>query len=110
MGKYTAPQVSILDVSRCLPALPLPCIWRIALYPRPMNSTSLSPSVEWCVTRRDGSTVVWRRFGHVPRTTSTASVMASLLHAAQEAAWFAESANVLELANRACWECDAPRP
>lgn len=107
MGKYSSPLVSFTDVSACLPALEQPVGWRIALYPAPRNSTLLLPAVELIVTRRDGSTYVFKRWGSRPKTGSLQSTMAALLQAAHEASWWCEGRSTNEVSNLAQWESDA---
>lgn len=110
MGKYTAPQVTILDIAQALPALEQPLLWRVALYPKAGNTTNLHACVELCVARPDSSTIVYKRFAGKARSSSTASVLAGLLQAAQEAYWYTAPISPGELVRLACWEADAPRP
>lgn len=106
--KYAGPDVTWGDISRALPPLPTPLGWRIALYPRPANSTFLTPCVELTYTLRNGATMVWRRFGKQPTTNAPQAVMSSLLIGAQEASWYCDGLSADELATRIAWDLGLP--
>ena len=107
-GKYSAPSVTFRDIAAALPQAPPPLLWRIALYPRPLNTTTLSPAIELCYVGRDGSTVVFKRWGGKGRSTSTPEVLSSLLVAAQEAHMYTAGVSQEELLKRILWDLGIP--
>lgn len=108
MAKYQRSGVTLRDVAAALPLLPGGLLWRISLYPRPQNSTTLSPSVEMCYVGLDGSTVVVKRWPGSGRTGSTEEIIASLLIAAQQAHNYVDGVNGEELMRKILWDLGVP--
>lgn len=107
--KYTAPAPTLRDILAALPLVKSPLVWRIALYPKPYNSSGSHNCVELVYTRPDSSTFVWRRWGATPKTQTSDSVMRALLLAAQEAYWYVESIDEDTLVKRVRWDIDMIR-
>lgn len=106
--KYAAPPVEMRDIANALPQLPSPLLWRISFYPRPRQTSSLSPCIELCYVMRDGSTLVFKRWGRGGRSQSTRELLGALLIAAQEAHNYVGNADPAELARRIAWDMGLP--
>jgi hypothetical protein len=106
--KYAGPPVELRDIARALPAIPQPLLWRISLYPRPQNTTTLSPAVELVYVASNGSTVVFKRWGGGGRATSTREVLGALLLAAQQAHLYCAGASPEDLMRRVLWDLGVP--
>lgn len=106
--KYASPKVTFRDIAAALPELPQPLLWRVALYPRPRNTTTLSPAIELVYVRHDGTTVVFKRWGGGGRATSTDETLSRLLISAQEAHMFCAGKEPEELAKLILWELGVP--
>lgn len=109
MGKYTPPAVTLRDIAQALPMVKAPLIWRISLYPTPVNTTTLASCVELVLTRPDGATYVWRRWGAEAKSSSDAARLGALLRAAQEAYWYVEGMDEDTLLKRVQWDYDMVR-
>lgn len=107
-GKYRSPQVSFRDVSAALPELPPSLHWRIAMYPRPRNPSSLSPAIELVYVQPDCSTICVQRWGGGGRAGSTSEVTARLLVAAQSAFMFITTPDAATVASKILFELGAP--
>jgi len=107
-SKYASPPVSFRDVAAALPLLPFPLQWRVALYPRPQNTTSLSPCVELVCVLRNGSTIVFKRWGGAGRATAPLEILGALLIAAQQAHNYVGECDPEDLAKRIAWDMGLP--
>lgn len=107
-GKYASPDVTFRDIAAALPELPQPLLWRIALYPRPRNTTTLSPAVELVYVDRTGGTLCFKRWGGGGRASSTSETLGRLLVAAQEAHMYCAGKDPDELARRILWDLGVP--
>lgn len=107
-GKYASPEVSFRDVAAALPQLPHPLLWRLSLYPRPQNTTTLSPCVELVYVLPNGATVSFKRWGGTGRSTNTREVLSSLLVAAQEAHMYVGRSDPTDLLVRVAWDLGIP--
>lgn len=106
MGKYTSPPPTFRDIAQALPLVRSPLAWRISLYPTPVNTTTLHSCVELVLTRPDGATYVWRRWGAQASTASDQARMGAMLRAAQEAYWYVEGIDEETLVKRVQWDYD----
>lgn len=109
MGKYTPPAVTFRDIAQALPHVKAPLVWRISLYPTPVNTTTLHSCVELVLTRPDGGTYVWRRWPAQGATASDTARMGAMLRAAQEAYWYVEGMDEETLLKRVQWDYDMVR-
>lgn len=106
MSKYARAGVTFRDIAAALPTVDLPLQWRLALYPRPQNTTTLSPTLELVYVTRIGATIVFRRWGGGGRTTTNDAVVCGLLLAAQQAAMWMEGMDQQELIRLIRWQLD----
>lgn len=109
MSKYTPPPVTLLDVMNALPLTPdAHMYFRVSTRTAPGFKTVYC-SVDLVWVRADGWEKVYRRWGRESKAADTASVMRTLLVAAQEAYLWAEGIARSDAAKLAAWELDTPR-